>query len=361
MAGGVYGIIGRELASVDKERMANRIFSYPEDIRDALDRYWRIDLGLDREISNITVVGMGGSAIGGVFLQDYFFDTSSIPIIYLRDFSLPSYAGKNSLIVVVSYSGNTEETLRVFASSLASGSQIVVVTSDGLIGEIAQRRKIPVLWLPKGLQPRASFPYMSVALLRIVSSVLHHSSKLGDKILECANTLQQSREDIAREIVKSYLPGIERDAKFGKTPLIYSYRPYISPGYRLKTQLNENAKIHAFYGDFPEVNHNEIMGWKEDSSKRWFILFLRSIDEKDFIKHRIDFLKALWEDLGVRLYEIFAKSDSKLCRLYEFFFKVDMLSVVLALKLGQDPTPVYTISRLKEYLKERINLQDIVS
>jgi len=357
----VYSILGGDLKNIDKGRMSERIYRYPEDLVDALRLYGGIEVSVNNDdVDKVVIAGMGGSAIGGIFLQDLFFDQLEVPIILVREMSLPRFVDEKSLVLAVSYSGNTEETLRVFSSAVKSRAHIISVTSDGIMSEVSGRLGIPTVKLPGGLQPRASFPYMSVALISILQKAGLVDEKILGEIESCARHLREKRDVMFECAVRGELRGLVDEIVGGKIPIVYSYRPYISPGYRFRTQLNENAKIHAFYGDFPEVNHNEIMGWDKESAKEFVTVFLRGSEEKDYIKYRIEFLEEFWSQLGLKSYKIRVEGSSKLCELYELFFTVDVISVVVALTQGVDPTPVDTISLLKRYLGKRIDTRAII-
>lgn len=357
----VYGILGADAENIDKGRMAERIYRYPEDLLDAVRLYSSVEVPVYRGlVDKVVVTGMGGSAIGGMFLQDLFFDKLEIPVVLVREMTLPRFVDERSLVLAVSYSGNTEETLRVFSSAVKLGANIIAVTSNGIMDKVSRGLGIPTVELPRGLQPRASFPYMSVALISILQKAGLADEDISSTIKRCAEKLEKKREAVFEYIARGGLRELVNEIAGGKIAVIYSYRPYFSPGYRFKTQLNENAKVHAFYGDFPEVNHNEIMGWDRESAKRFVAVFLRGSEEKNYIRYRIEFLKGFWSSLGLRSYEICVGDDSRLCELYELFFTVDAISVAVALARGIDPTPVDTISMLKRYLGERIDVKSIV-
>ncbi len=351
--------------------MLERVYRYPEDLEDAAKRYMEKSLDISGEYRGIVVIGMGGSAIGGIFIRDLLYEGYGAPVLVEPRMKLPSYIDDSYLVIVVSYSGNTEETLRGLQGVLGRGISPICISSDGYLEKIAEKHRLACYKLPQGLPPRVSFPYMAVSLLSILKNL---GLRQGEELNRAIEKLKDIRHDVFvslssgsdNELVvgSTQGKGIREhiiDIVCGKTPLIYSYVPYISPGYRAKTQFNENAKLHAFYGELPEVNHNEIMGWDCRSAQRFKPIVLRGSREEDAMKHRIEFLKEYWGEIGAEPLEISVNDVSLLAELLSLFFTVDALSVVAAIRRGVDPTPVGTIARLKKYLGEKIPLRDCLS
>jgi len=360
-----YALVGvGEKKRVDPQGMLERVYRYPEDLEDAAERYMGREISLPREPKGIVVLGMGGSAIGGLFIRDLVYESYGSPVLVEPRMRLPRYVDDGYLVITVSYSGNTEETLRGLRYVLDRGISPICISSDGFLEKIADRRGLVCYKLPPGLPPRVSFPYMAVALLSIFENLgLSHLDELRRAIERLRSVRRRVFESLSREggseisVDAAGEGGVREhivDIVCGATPLVYSYTPYVSPGYRAKTQFNENAKLHAFYGELPEVNHNEIMGWDCWSARRFKPVLLRGAREDEAMRHRIEFLEEYWREIGARALEIKVGEDSLLAELLELFFTVDALSVVTAIRRGVDPTPVETIARLKKYLAEKI-------
>ncbi len=370
-----YGLLGLESREkIDTGKMLVRIHNYPEDLREAVSRYIEncacsLFEPLVREYNGVVVVGMGGSAIGGLFLRDVLSNSLDVPIFVERGMGLPGFVDSRYLVIVVSYSGNTEETLRSLADAVGRGITPICISSDGMVEEIAAKKNFPLLKLPGGLQPRESFPYMAVALLATLRHVGLDSIDVKAEIEEASSLLERNRDSIMEAFSRGgtavRLPSGEggmADAVSsivcGATPVVYSYAPYLSPGYRAKTQFNENAKIHAFCSELPEANHNEIMGWGCSAALDFKPVIIRGKVESEPMKHRMDFLEGLFEEKGARPAVIRSSIGKLVPELITLFYTVDVLSVAVALRRGVDPTPVGTISELKKYLGARINLRD---
>lgn len=346
-------------AQIDRGAMLPRVLSYFDDLKKASASYAALSLeaSVPEPLKGLVVSGMGGSFIGALFLQDALYDKWRVPIYALREMSLPAFVDEHYLVIAVSYSGNTEETIRVVSEARRRGAPIIVVTSGGLLGEYSGKLGYQVVKLPPGLPPRAAFPFMLPALaaildsidptLRLVKTIAESASRLEG----CFDNLQHMAADFSEWMLRNY--------SAGRLPVVYSYRPYYSAGYRLKTQINENAKLHAFFSEIPESNHNEIMGWETPSNL--FVVVIRSTKEPPELMHRLEFLVDLWRKLDVAFREVKPLGENRIQELLSLFFTFDLASVLLAVKRNVDPTPVETISMLKRHLDNYVNLRELLS
>jgi len=347
-----------QYAHLDKGGMLSRVLSYPEDLERGVNSYadLRLEISVPHPLEGVVVAGMGGSFIGALFLQDLLGDRWQTSIHAIRDMSLPAYVNSNYLVIAVSYSGNTEEIIRVLAEALRRGAPVIAVASGGLMAKYSERLRYPLVRLPPGLAPRAAFPYIISALSAILDQI-DPSLNLLKSIEDSSRALMAARERLIGESLElSEWMIANYSSRF---LVVYAYRPYVSAGYRLKTQINENAKLHAFFSELPEANHNEIMGWESPSNV--FTLAIRARSEPPEVLHRMEFLLDLWRSRGIEFREVVAEGDGRAQELLRLFFKFDLASVLLALKRGVDPTPVETISQLKRHLDARINVEDILS
>lgn len=330
---------------LDRGRMWDILMQFPED----LERAWREaeELELEwEEPSKVLVAGMGGSAIGGDLAKEYAYDRARIPVEVVRDFEPPLYADRSTLAFVVSYSGKTEETLSTLSRLLDAGCAIVAVTSGGILGEVAAKKGLPVLEVPAGRPPRTALPYLYLPILVILS-------KLG--VLEFDRGELEEAISMAREARRELFEGGETsrvaeelaERALGKIPLIYSYRPYYSVAYRFKTQINENAKQHAFCAEIPEMCHNEIVGWERGGSK-YFPVFLRGREEDPRVRARVEYLVEVLEERGVGYGVVEARGEGRLSNQLSLLYAADVASYYLALLNGVDPTPIELISRMKK-------------
>jgi len=305
---------------------------------------------------NMVVIGMGGSSIGGELLKDWLREESPVPIEICNDYELSAYINENSLVFAISYSGETEETLTAFIEAYKRGCKIFAITSGGHLKAFCERLNVPFLTIPRGFAPRAALPYMffpmvtfcrKIGLVKEIKDELEETVKILNKISKENNVNRPFRENPAKKMAFEL---------YGTIPVIYGFRHYGSVAHRWKTQLNENSKIPCKYEVFPELNHNEAVGWEASSetAKHFSIVLLRDPNEPKEIRERIETTKALAFKKVSKILEVEAKGKSKLAKMFSLLHFGDLVSVYLAILQGKNPTPVETISKVKRELKKKL-------
>lgn len=309
----------------------------------------KIDLSLlkKEKYTSIVFCGLGGSAISGDLLRDYLSEELCLPFNVTRGYHLPSFAGKDTLIIISSYSGNTEETISCFEQALKKNSQIVVIASGGKICEIAAGENIPVVKIQAGFQPRYALGLSFFSLLRImhelgfaneentVKRIIDLWQKKADEYSSDDNQAVQ----VAKEII-------------GFIPIIYSAEFLSAAGYRLKSQLNENSKLHAFHHTLPEMNHNEIIGWESYKEKQFQtkIIYLADKEYHPQIKKRFNILKELLSEEKVEVLTLSSTEENKKVRIMDLIFLSDWISFYASVLRGFDPSEIDFIHRMKKLL-----------
>jgi glucose/mannose-6-phosphate isomerase len=312
------------------------------------------------EPDNIIVAGMGGSAIGGELLKDWARDKARVPIEVCSGYTLPAYANNKSLTLMVSYSGETEEALSAFLDALRKNCMIFCISSGGKILEFAEKLDVPCFRVPSGMPPRAALPYLFVPLLKalekvgIVSGV---SAELSETIKLLADV---SDKNAPEKSVEDNLAKFLAGRLNGNVPLVYGFGVYRSVAQRLKQQFNENSKVPAKWEIFPELNHNEIVGWENAGklAKCFYTILIRDKNEPTEIRNRIETTKTLLHS-DSKLFEMWAQGKSDLARMLSTVCMGDFTSIYLAILRGVDPTPVNTIALLKEKMK-RDGMKEII-
>jgi glucose/mannose-6-phosphate isomerase len=302
----------------------------------------------------IIVAGMGGSAIGGELLKDWARERVTVPIDVCREYHLPAYANKNTLVFVTSYSGETEETLSVFLEAFKRKCMIICISSGGALLEFAEKLGIPHLLVPSGMAPRATLPYLFMPLLAILEK-MRLVSGLGTEFSETVRILKQvSSENSPERPLSSNLSKRLASNIKGTVPTVYGFGFYRAVAQRFKTQFNENSKNPAKWEAFPELNHNEIVGWEEakEFAKCFSAILIRDAEELKEISQRIEFTKEIISKEAIKLFEVWSTGKSRLAKMSSVICVGDFTSVYLALLRGIDPTPVRTIVLLKERLKQ---------
>ncbi len=289
-------------------------------------------------IDSLIVVGMGGSAIGADMLVEWLWDRLEVPVAVLRGERLPRWVGEKTLVVAVSYSGNTRETLTAAASAIEGGHPLVAITSDGRLAELCQDA-IPLIRVPGGLPPRAALGYLLSTSARLVEELgLADTSR---DVLEGARELQEA------------LPGLAQDADRlaealeGTLPTVYGHPPFTSVARRWAAQLNENAKLMAWWGELPEGSHNQVEGWSGSlEGGPLAAIFLRDPGESPTVARFMDEVTAV-VSREAACHTATAVGETRLGRMLTCVALGDLLSLELAERRGMEPLEVPVIEAIK--------------
>ncbi len=302
---------------------------------------------------NVIVAGMGGSGIGGELLKDYTRDKATVPMEVSKDYQLPAYANKKTLVLLVSYSGDTEETLSAFLDALNRKCMMYCISSGGNLLKFAEKLNVPYLQVPKGMPPRAALPHLFVPLLKCiektgmtpnVSEELSETTKLLEKV-SSENAPEKPAENNFTKTLAIYLKGT--------APVVYGFGVYRGVAMRWKQQFNENSKIPAKWEVFSELNHNEIVGWENPKqlAKDYSVVFIRDKTEPLGIRSRIETTQTLMPPTLLKMFEVWTQGKSTLAKMLSTVLVGDFVSVYLALLHKVDPTPVNSINLLKEKIE----------
>lgn len=354
--------------AIDKGNMLRMIEGLPEDLIKSYEVSKRLEIPSRLHLgphvieygspSSIVIAGMGGSAIGGNIVLDLLRDRIEIPMIVSRQYTLPKFASEETLVIVVSYSGETEEAISSLIHALKLKCMVICVSSGGTLTKMCEKSGIPLIRVPRGYQPRAAIAYLTVPILAILELFKVVKFNVEVRVKEAANVLKDLRKEIGID-VSIDVNKIKKLAcnLYKRVPIIYSYWPYSSAAFRFKTQLNENSKVLARYDILPEMNHNEIMGWEGISKEegfRYHVIMLRGSEESSEIKARVEFVKEILSERGVTVSQLSSRGSCRFAEIMSLIYQGDYTSYYLAILNGVDPTPVYTISKLKKYLTSRV-------
>jgi len=352
----------QKIKTIDKESMINFCTDSPKHYGKASELAEKIQVNYPKP-DNIIVAGMGGSGIGGELIKDWARNKTYVPIEVNREYNLPAYAGKKTLVLLSSYSGDTEESLGAFLDALRRGCMIFCVSSGGALLEHADRLKVPFVRVPGGMPPRAALPYLFVpALLLMEKMELAKGAK--EELSEALALLEKVCKDNAPEKQQKNNFSKTLALNIGQTaPVAYGFGFYRSVAMRFKQQFNENSKVPAKWEVFSELNHNEIVGWEraDDLAKCFSAIFIRDKEEPVEINSRIEITKELMEQEGVKIFEVKAEGKSTLAKMLSTVCIFDFASNYLALLRGVDPTPVKTINYLKDTLKHNKVREKIIA
>jgi glucose/mannose-6-phosphate isomerase len=349
-----------EIRQIDKSNMLQFSLEASKHYREATRIAEKISINCPKP-DNLIVAGMGGSAIGGELLKDYARNQTPVPVEVSKDYTLPAYAGKRSLVVIVSYSGDTEETLSAFLDALKRKCMIYCVSSDGSLLEQAERLGVPFLRVPAGMPPRAASPYMLVPQLVLLEKI-GLVSGVSEGLREAISVLEKVSRENAPEKPASTNPAKSLASGLnGTVPVIYGFGVYRGVAQRWKQQFNENAKIPAKWEVFPELDHNEVVGWEKAGTlaNSFSAVFLRDKNEPVEVRGRIETTKMLMPKTS-KQFEVWARGEGVLAKMLSAILVGDFTSVYLAILRGVDPTPVKTIVTLKQKLGETGTKEKII-
>ncbi len=338
----------------DSSDMYNTVLNMPEQIAEAYNNFKNLEIKTDNDnISNITLFGMGGSAIAGDIIKSYLYGLLNVPFNVNKNYFLPGYVNENSLLIFVSYSGNTEETLSSFEQAKNKTKNIVCISSGGKLTELAEENNFPVITLPGGYQPRATIGFGITVLLFLLNKLSFIADPSAD-FEESISLLKTAAVNFEIENQsKNNIPLNLAEETSGCIPMIYCTEPYFSIiGWRWKGQIAENSKAMAFTNSYPELNHNEIVGWQGDLDLSAFLYLINLKDEKEHNRTnaRMEFTTSLIMKKTCGFKEILIQGESLLARYFYAVFLGDIYSVYLALANKVDPTPVESINKLKDYM-----------
>ena len=343
-----------EIKKLDSAGMLALAGRWPEMLSQAASFSAGVTVPRQKKISQVMVCGMGGSAIAGDIISDLLFGKLPVPLTVNRGYNLPNFVGAETLVIALSYSGETEETLAAVREAEKRGAQLICIASGGKLSEIARSKKYPLYTVPAGFQPRAALPYLLVPLL-IALEKLGVTSAVERDLSEAVSGLQKLREEYGPQRPARINPAKQLAKKLaGKIPLIFgSAGTTAACARRLKGQLNENSKVVAHAALFPELDHNEIVSLAalKREGHNFSLLVLRDEADSERIKKRIEITKSLLSRQLGGIAEITSQGKSALARALSLIFFGAYLSVYLALLNGVDPTPVDIITRLKKELQ----------
>jgi len=337
---------------IDVHGMAEMIRSVPNQLAEVAGYAAKVELDINPE--NIVVCGMGGSAIAGDILSAYIDPFIDLPVYVHRDYGLPKEASDGSLVIISSYSGNTEEAVSAYEAALERGLTVVGVTTGGTLGASFQEKGTPWVEIPKtGLPPRLAYGFSFAAMAKVLSDsgiISPVDAHLQNAATELNKMNSDESERAELEDHGRRLALLLKD----KFPVVYASRKMEFVAYSWKTKFNENAKVFAYHHCFPELNHNEINGYGDVSEgvQRHFVFIKDRHDDPEVIR-RMKVTMELLEKNQAGAYSLVELGhDDIMTRLFEGCLIGDWATYYLALERGIDPTPVAMIEDFKKALGE---------
>ena len=298
-----------------------------------------------RQINNILISGLGGSGIGGTIVSQLTEQEATVPINVNKDYFIPAYVNENSLVIISSYSGNTEETLSAMKQACDQNAEVVCITSGGGVLEKAVGLSLNHIIIPGGMPPRACLGYSLTQLFFVLS----HYGIIGDtftiqiaKAVTLLDTEEANIQQSSRELAKTI---------HNTTPIIYTAGNFEGVGIRLRQQLNENSKQLCWHHVFPEMNHNELVGWKS-GSEALSVVVLRNSSDYERTQTRFETCKEIFSKYTSNITEVYSKGDTEIEKALYLIHYGDWLSWYLSELNQADSMEVNVIDYLKSELSK---------
>jgi glucose/mannose-6-phosphate isomerase len=294
---------------------------------------------------------MGGSALPAELLSETFSqyteDGSLYPVHINRDYNSSKYITDTSLILAISYSGNTEETLSAYENAIAENRVVIAIAAGGALIDRARELNQPYVIIPNpspDFQPRYATLYILKAIIEVLIKFGVLSESAREKVVSLVSSVKPQDFESQGEVLASLIKG--------KTPVIYATCEYKLSAHLWKIKINENAKTPCFWNYIPELNHNEMLGFTNPQAEFQFIFLQNEVETSRNIK-RFEKLTQLFESRGLAVSNIVIPDfGNKLANLVAMTLIGDWTAYYLALAYGIDPTPVDMVEEFKLLLKD---------
>jgi glucose/mannose-6-phosphate isomerase len=326
---------------IDKSNMRKVILDFPKQFADGFDA--AKDIKVSGNFNQLIFCGMGGSALPGEILKllRNFYEWPMAIKIH-KSYGLPARISPKALVFAISYSGNTEETISSYEEAKKRNLPIVGIATAGKLSELCERDKTPLAKIiDNGIQPRSALGHLFAAVVKVLSN--SNIINLEKDILETAKSLDSTKLEINGQKLAKKIKG--------KIPIIYASDKYKALAQIWKVNFNENSKSPAFWNYFPELNHNEMVGYTNQNAKFHLIILQdKKLDHPRILK-RMEITAKLLKDKDITIDSVDIEGENLLTKIFSNYILSQWASYYLALEYKTDPTPVKLVEEFKEKLK----------
>ncbi len=335
----------------DQGAMLARIAQFGDQLRTG----WALSRSLQladahRSANAVAVLGMGGSAVGGDLVRAIFADRLTVPISSVRDYDLPAWVGQRTLVVAVSHSGATEETISALSAALERRCPVAVITTGGPIGDVAARVKLPRLIYASDAPPRAALGFT----LSLLTGLLERAGMLAVEGAEIESAI-----DASASVVRACAPETPTDSNMAKQlawslvdrlPVIEGTGSLAAVARRWKTQINENSNSVAVAEELPEATHNAVVGYEQPEALRdhQYVVFLRSVSDHPRNDHRAALSAELLDAVRISHQHVTIDGEGRFAQACAAITLGDYVSAYLGLLYGVDPSATPALTLVKE-------------
>ena len=347
-----------KLKENDPQGMLERVKMLPEQLMEAITLCENIEISeklANRQFTSIGLCGMGGSAISGDIVSAYLSRELKIPFTVIRNYHLPAWVGQDTLLFIVSYSGNTEESVSCLTEGIRRNAGIFGISSGGEVTEICSDHQLDLATIPSGWPPRSAVGYLITPILKALELLGHSSKRTGEMADTIVPLLIELRDTYLKENDLEEGNELSGIAKLLEDHMLMTYAPpELEPvAKRWMCQVNENSKVLAHWGLIPEMNHNELVGWGDDGLlNRYVAVFLTHMNIEERIQRRIELTCEIIKGRKIPAFILHLPGKDAGESLISGLYLGDILSLYIAGLRGMDPSPVKMIDRLKKCLAE---------
>jgi glucose/mannose-6-phosphate isomerase len=339
------------IRQIDRSNMLDKIHRMPEHLTEAITGFKKLEqINRLTDVDNIALVGMGTSAIAAEIALDWLSDHLKMPTTLIRDSGLPSFSNERTMILTISYSGNTQETLEALVNALHQKCRVVTISSGGNMKRISETNGIPHIDIKPGLEPRTAFPFLFVASA-LTLALLSDKEDAEKEIREASDNLRGLRNRIGWNVAFADNPAKQLAVSLlDSIPVAYAFRKNGGFARRFKNQLNENCKMPVMLSILPEACHNELEAWSMVRRYSWKFshIFLR-VCESDEESIRIEETQRSLSEVGaINIHEVRGEGNTRVSQLLSVTYFIDYVSFYLGVLRGIDPTPWEKIQELKK-------------
>ena len=320
--------------------MKTLVANFSKQLQEALDIAQQSKVSAPKKIHNVLITGLGGSGIGGTNVAELAVKIAAVPVNISKDYFIPAFVDENTLVIVCSYSGNTEETISAMQQAMDKKAQFVCITSGGKIKELAEKHHFDLILIPGGFPPRSCIGYSLVQLLHVFEAKQIANLRYQEEV-KAAIRLLDEKEMAIQALAKEYAAKLNN-----KIPVIYSLGNTEGLAVRFRQQINENSKMLCWHHVIPEMNHNELVGWAGGGNQMAVCILRTSADYERNIK-RLEINKEIFAKYTDTVFEITAEGNSALVQALYLIHLTDWVSCFLAELKNIDPTEVKVIDFLK--------------
>jgi glucose/mannose-6-phosphate isomerase len=346
----------QKIKEIDKENFWGFIEDFPQQINNAWQLSKRFILPSSyANVNRILILGMGGSGIGGQLVKNLYKNEVNKQIEICQDYKIPAWVDKNTLVLGVSFSGDTEETLAAFTLAYEKNAKLAAITTNGKLEKLSEKFKIPVFKFTYNSPPRQSLGYLFIIILSILNK-LNFIFLTDKKINSLIESLEKTNGKICPRVPENKNLAKQLANKiYGFIPVVWTGDFTSALGIRFKQQLNENAKTLAFCETFPELNHNSIVGldYPKNIKEKILIILIKSPSDHKRNHLRMEITKEIFRQKKIKYLEIkLFREENELNELLNGVLLLDYVAFYVSLLNNVNPTPTPTIGFLKKELEK---------